>query len=599
MVGSFKVPTIFTAVDKVSKVVDGMQKKTDKFQKSLNKVSNYALAGGAAIATGLGFAVNEAIKFEDKMADVAKVMNLETGSAQLKKVSEEVKDLSLYLAQTPEATAELYGNIAQSGVAAENIGKVAKMAGEMGVAFGIGAGEAGESFVKLQNSMGLTLDQTKIVTDALNHLGNNTAAKSSELLEFMSSGGSGAARSLKMLGAEAAAVGSVLISSGKSASEAGTIFERMMKGIMKDANMRSIFQKNGEGLQGLFAVLEKGKSLKGDAQFKYFQKFGEYGTDISLMAKNMDLLRKNTSFVANENDFLNSSYLEFENRQNTTAQKVEKLKTQLILMAITIGENLLPIVNDFLNNTLVPLVKSVSEWTKENEDLIPIILGVGVGLFGLGLAIKAVLIIMTVAKAVMAAYTAVMKVYNIAQLAAAVGGYTLAGAIWAALWPVLLVIAAIAAIIAIFYYWDEICAWFSKQWEKFTNWIGELWDKVVKWFQEFSFENFFKSIGNAIIDYMLFPLRTVLGLVAKIPGKIGDMAKQALEFTSNIKFDIEPTKQAELSPQTTAQVSTSESITTNKSSMQVNFNDKNNNIAGIQQFGNPIPVFVNNTKYGQ
>ena len=98
---------------------------------------------------------------------------------------------------------------------------------------------------------------------------------------------------------------------------------------------------------------------------------------------------------------------------------------------------------------------------------------------------------------------------------------------------------------------------------------------------------------------MLFPLQTFLTLVSKIPGKIGEMAKTALDFTSSMRFEIEPTKQAELSPQTTAQVSTSESITTNKSSMQVNFNDKNNNIAGIQQFGNPIPVFVNNTKYSQ
>ncbi len=598
MIGSFKVPTIFSAVDKISPTLDKVNSKVAKVQKTMNKMANYAVVGGFAIATALGFAFNEAVKFEDKMADVAKVMNLDAGSKELKKVSDEVKTLSLHLAKPPEQVAELYGNIAQAGVAAKDVYSVSKLAGEMGVAFGIGAGEAGEAFVKLQNSMGLTLDATKQVTDALNHLGNNTAAKSSELLEFMSSGGSGAGRAMDMLGQQAAAVGSVFISSGKSASEAGTIFERLMKGIMKSDDLRNVFNRSGKGLEGLFAVLEKGMKLNPEKQFKYFQQFGEYGTDIMLLANNMDLLRKNTALVADENAFANSSFLEFENRQKTTATQIQNLKNQMTLLAITVGDELIPMFSNLLKE-YTPILEKTAKWIADNSDLIPVLVGVA----GALIAFKGVMIVvnalMVIGQGVMAAYTAIMGAYNGMALVAAVGGYTFAGAVWAALWPILLVIAAVVAIIAIFYYWDEICEWFGKQWDKFTSWIGELWDKLVKWFQEFSFVNFFKQIGNSIIDFMLFPIRQVLELVAKIPGKIGRMAQEALDLTHSLKFEIEETVAPEMSPSATAQVATSESITTNNSNIQLDINDRNNTLGGIQQFGIPIPINVNGTKFGQ
>jgi hypothetical protein len=79
-------------------------------------------------------------------------------------------------------------------------------------------------------------------------------------------------------------------------------------------------------------------------------------------------------------------------------------------------------------------------------------------------------------------------------------------------------------------------AWFSKQWETFTNWIGTLWDGLVSWFQNFSFVDFFMQIGQSIIDFMLLPLRGVMELMSKIPGKIGEMAKGGLAELDKINI---------------------------------------------------------------
>lgn len=380
---AFKIPSIFTAVDRVSSTVRRMASNVnDRMTAMHNKygqlsdmtqqlaLKSFALA--AVIATPFILATREAIKFEDKMADVAKVMNLDAGSSQLKQISKEVKELSMYLGTLPDDTAELYSNIAQSGVAADKIGAVAKIAGEMGVAFGISADQAGESFVKLQNAMGITLDQTKEVTDAINHLGNNTAAASDQLLEFMAAGGAGAARNLGLLGEEAAAFGSVLIANGKSAAEAGTIFERTMKGILGNAQMLKIFKSAGGGLDGIMAVFEKGSKLKGDAQFNFFKAFGQYGTDISMLSKNFEQLQNTLGLVADKTNFANSSQAEFENRQRTTQAQLDKLKTSLIVAGIEIGEAILPVLNDILQG-VIPVIKSFANWASENKELVKVI----------------------------------------------------------------------------------------------------------------------------------------------------------------------------------------------------------------------------------
>lgn len=618
MVGSFKVPTIFTAVDKVSKVVDGMQKKTDKFQKSLNKVSNYVLAGGLAALTFFGVATNEAVKFEDRLADVAKTTGL--GGKALEDYGANILDLSKHTRSAVDDLLTIGVIGGQMSVPAQQLAKFTEEANKFGVALGDdfsgGVEEAVTQVAKINKLFSDTkkLDISESITragSAMNFLSSKGTATAQNMNDFVLRMGA-MPDALKPSFQATVALGAMLeelgIDSERGASGVKNLLTTAAKELPAYAKQMGISVKSARELlatdpaQFLANFSKTLNGLKPDALANKLKAFKVNSLEtiavVGQLSGNTDLYAQKLRFASDSFAQATSLQEEYNTKNETTAAKIKQAQNNFQAFSITVGTEVLPILSELLT-TSMPIIQSMIEWVSVNKDLIPVILAVSAGIFGLGLAIKAVLIVMTVAKAVMVAYTAVMKVYNIAQLAAAVGGYTLAGAIWAALWPVLLVIAAVIAIIAIFYYWDEICAWFSKQWENFTNWIGELWDKVVKWFQEFSFENFFKSIGNSIIEFMLFPLRTVLGLISKIPGKIGEMAKTALEFTSNIKFDVEQTKSAELSPQTTAQVSTSESITTNKSSMQVNFNDKNNNIAGIQQFGNPIPVYVNNTKYGQ
>jgi len=616
MIGSFKVPTIFSAVDKISPTLDKVNSKVAKVHKTMNTMANYAVVGGFAIAAGLGVALNTAIDFEDKIADVAKTTGIQ-GEA-LEKLG---KDILSYSGNTRSSVEELLdiGRIGgQLAVAEKDMLSFIKSGDKFAVALGSdyagGVEEAVLSVAKLQQvykeTRGLDIDD--VITRAgstINQLVNTTKGTAENINDFLSRIGQLPdvfKPSIQSTAALAATLEEMGLNSERGSSGVKNLLIATAREMPTFARMMKISTKAAQELyrQDPAEFLAKfSQSFKGLNESQVANKLKELKINsneavgvVGQLSSGYEAFLKNLKETNSAFEQATSISDEYNVKNNTAAAEIRKMKNRIYELNVEIGEKLVPILKDVLSY-MSPLISDFSSFVSENEKLIPMILGVA----GALIAFKGVMIVinalMVIGQGVMAAYTAIMGAYNGMALVAAVGGYTFAGAVWASVWPILLVIAGIAAIIAIFYYWDEICEWFGKVWSKFTNWIGELWDKLVKWFEEFSFVNFFKQIGNAIIDFMLFPIKQVLELVSKIPGKIGNMAKQALDFTNTLKFEVD--SEPQLSPNATAQVATSESITTNNSNIQLDINDKNNNLGGIQQFGFPIPININGTKFGQ
>ena len=138
---------------------------------------------------------------------------------------------------------------------------------------------------KQKNAMGGTIDETARLMDAINHLGNTTAAASPQILKFMSSGGSGIAKATGASGEAVAAMGAQLISVGKSAEESATVMQKFTREALMNKKLRPIFDRAGGGAEGMMAIIEEGAKKSGKAQDEYFKQFGVYGLDIQLMAK--------------------------------------------------------------------------------------------------------------------------------------------------------------------------------------------------------------------------------------------------------------------------------------------------------------------------
>lgn len=363
----------------MSGVVNSAFRNVDRrlvsFQKKANKVANASAnigrtAGsiGAGIGAPLVLAAKKAIDFEESMADVSKVLNLKQGSAELNRMGEGAQRLAVHLAKAPSAAAAMIAALAQGGTAKNELFDIGKFTGEMSVAFDIMAASAGDSFTKTKNALGATTEQTKKVMNAINFLSDNSAAKASQILTFMASGGAGSARALKISGQEVASLGAFFVSMGKSGSEAATIVSRLTKGLQKNSKVGKLFRSSGGGLAGLMAVLEKGNKLDGAKRFKFFASFGQYGQDIALAAANMKQLKATTGLVANETQFANSVAAEFANRSNTRAFELAKLQSQLETTGIKIGAVLLPVVAQ-LATALTPILTKLAAWIEKNPEL--------------------------------------------------------------------------------------------------------------------------------------------------------------------------------------------------------------------------------------
>ena len=456
---------VLSAVDRMTKTVNSAygnaQRKLDKVSRSSARIASSSASfarEAAAPAVGIGLAlaipIKKAIEFEDQMASVGKVLNLKTGSAELKAVGAEVQNIAEYLATSPEDAAALYASLAQGGVARDQLNDIARTAGEVAVAFEIDPGTAGERFTKLQNAMELTTAEAKTATDAINFLSDNSTVKASEMLDFFASGGAGASRALGVTAAEGAALSSVYISMGKSGSEAATIVERMTKTLRNQGKEAGkVYAAAGGGMEGVLAVIEAGEKLQGPAKFDYFKQFGEYGVEIEQMANNSALLAKQLGHVADETAYANSVQDEFINRSNTTAFKLRAAQTNAENLAILIGTELLPVITD-ITEAVMPVIDSISAWVSENPELTRTILKVTA-------AIGAILGVMAVVG------------FVISGVATTVGVLATAFSVVASL-PFIIGAALVGAGILIYKNWDKIKTFFGNA----LAWIKETGSKI-------------------------------------------------------------------------------------------------------------------------
>lgn len=487
-----RMAIVLAATDKMSRTVNAAfgnaQKKLDAFSQKADKVSNDAgriarqsAIIGTAILAPLGLAAKSAIAFEDNMAQVAKVLDLQNGSKELAVIGNQVKDLSVVIGAMPNQAAELYANLAQGGAAKSELSKIAELAGKTGIAFDIGADLAGERFVKLQNTLQLTVQQTALVNDAINHLSNNTAAKASQIQGFFASGGGAAANAAKISGEAAAAIGSVYISMGKSGEEASTIFERMVKTLRNQNKMAGkVFTQAGGGVPGLLAAIEKGSKLKGAQRFAYFKQFGEYGVEVEQLANNMGMLQKHLGMVAQKTTFAGSVQKEFENRINTTAFRLKQAQANAQIFAIEVGTTLLPVITDLLAQ-VTPVIKRFAEWTRANPELTAKIAKTTAVVGGSLLVISA---LSTTIAGVSAAISIATKVFGV-LLPVLKHGVIIFRALGIAMAanPIGLIIAGVAALAAGFVY-----LWRNS--EQFRGTLVGIWEML-------------KNVGDIIKNYVV------------------------------------------------------------------------------------------------
>ncbi|KIX15034.1 phage tail tape measure protein [Dethiosulfatarculus sandiegensis] len=331
-------------------------------QSAASDITGLAVAAAPIIGAG-----KVAIDMESAMADVRKVVDFkgyEGGIAAFQKELVKLSANKIPLKATELAAIAAAGG--QLGVAAKNLRPFVTTTSKMSVAFDMAASEAGEASAKLSNVYGIPIGQIELLGDAVNHLSDNTAAKSREIVAAMLRIGS-TSKQFGLSAANSAALADAFIALGKPPEVAGTAINSMLTKLMT-ADKGSAAFKRALSAIGMDAY-ELKDAIKNDAQGALMeflealegadpdQKMGilvdlfgrEFADDIATLVGSMDQYKKAVGLVADKTKYAGSMHREFGNRASTTANKLIMLTNKFTAEVLGFGGGLKPTLDSAID----------------------------------------------------------------------------------------------------------------------------------------------------------------------------------------------------------------------------------------------------------
>lgn len=506
-----------------------LQDQSLSTSKKMGALAKTGVAGFTALASSVtatmgtirGLA-DPAIKFESAMADVKKVVNFDT-PAQFKEMGDDILKLTRTIPMAGEEIAAIVAAGGQSGVARENLLGYAKDAATMGVAFDMAAGDAGEAMATMANVLGKPITEMAQFGDVINHLSDNANSKAKDIVNVITRVGSDT-RMLGLTEKQSAALGSTFLSMGKAPELAAQAVKGMSSSFLQlkagehakelkqlgftTKSFAAAMNKDAQGAISTF--IERVKKLPKDKQYPLLAKvFGkQYADDVLLLAQNTGEYNRQLGLLQETDENGNFKYMgsmqrEFENRSNTTENKLIKLKSSLTEIATKIGNAFLPVITSFVEN-ITPVIYSITEWVETNPQIMEWVLTIGGGISAVVGGLLALHSAFSFVSAGVLPFLKLGKVLGgflgnflfsaISKLSLGIGyliGYVMKGAIMFGkaifmmsrallMNPIGLLITGIA-VAAYFIYdnWAKIGPWFSELWQNVSGAFSSAWSSIT------------------------------------------------------------------------------------------------------------------------
>lgn len=342
--------------------------------------------GTVGAAMSVAAPVKLAIDYESNFADLKKVADFrEEGDEAI--VRQDIFAAARRSGLSASGMTAIAASAAESGAVNDDDGKLNRDklkqfmsdAAEMSIAYGISAEEAGKRLSDLQGRMKMTAEQTKAMGDAMNYVAsksNATAAATLNVVARMGAVGKNAGLSAKSIVGLAAA----FVSTSENQETAGTAMKAFLSNLIageamskkqKDTfaalgitNVKAIaegMKKGGaEAENTIMAVLEAIKKAPEAEQAGIAKEiFGlESLASVAPLINDPKELQKFFA-MANSKEAVGSQLREFETRSNTTQGALDRLKTSIGILGITVGSVLLPPLATAAN-TAATVVKPVT-----------------------------------------------------------------------------------------------------------------------------------------------------------------------------------------------------------------------------------------------
>jgi len=421
------VPVLFRARDQMSATLARMQGNTSRFarttaeqfrnagQSALN-VGKKAAVAAAIFATPLVLMAKSAVDFEEKMSDVGKTTGMQ--GVELRRFGDDLLAMSTKTRTSIDDLATIAEVGGQLGVPRKEMIKFTAAANQFSIALGSdfsgGVEEAVSSISKMKTLFKDTrgLDISQAITrsgSAINELGAVGNGTSANITDFGLRMGA-LPDALKDTATNTLALGAYMEEMGiDSQIAAGGMSNLLLvagQNLPKFAKQMGISAKSAKELLAQnptqFAS-DFSKSFKGMAPDKLAAKLqdlkigsqetikvvGALSSDQIDMATGMTRLAtlqgiSNKAFAEN-----NSLKSEAAKKEATAAAQMAKLKNNVKAMSITLGNALLPMLNELVQ-AITPMIQSAANWIKNNRQLAGTILKVVAGAAAMAGAISAV-----------------------------------------------------------------------------------------------------------------------------------------------------------------------------------------------------------------
>ena len=389
------------SVKNIAASYDELDKKIARYNKARQKYNNSEIAKKnaesiskagtpfiktAGVATGVGVgAVYGAIKAESAFADVKKQFDFDTKEAEEKFKTELQKIVTEK--KIAISLEDLYGmaaNAGQSGLKQDEALGYIEEAAKTAVAFGVSRDEASKYLFNWKNAFGMDLTQLKELTDQINILGNNTGATEGQISEFITRLGN-IPKLAGMAENQTAALGASLIEMGMAPEVAATGAKKLLnvlsKGMAADKSEREALDILGLDPEYLSVMAKKDSEKAMDIVFSALSKtkaeqqsaimtmlFGEEGKVAGAnILSSYGKYIKNLSLVKDKNIYDGSKDKDYSNKENTTENRLQVLKTQFDILKADFGTELLPFLEEGMVH-VSSILGSITKFMKEDPE---------------------------------------------------------------------------------------------------------------------------------------------------------------------------------------------------------------------------------------
>ncbi|MCE7583346.1 phage tail tape measure protein [Vibrio fluvialis] len=379
------------------KEMQTIQSRIDSRNAKLSEIGSQATSLAIASAPMVA-SVWTAVKNESSFADVKKVVDMSPEEAA------QLREWSLKT-QASKAGGGLNANDinamlaagGQSGISDLNeLKRFVLDSAEMGVAFDMEAGAAGETLATFKAALGLDHEGAVGLAGLANYLSNNSNAKAKDIAGVMARQGA-SAQLAGFSTNDAAALSAAMLAAGMGEERSATALKNISgrltlggaaTGAQKAAlgsigfdaeSLASDMQYNASGT--FLEVLEAIKQAPLEEQSALItQIFGEESKGaVASLTKNTQLFQK-TLKLASEDQAIHTKSLkdEFDSRVSTTENGLQLFMNKLNRLSVIVGNALLPALNWVLE-PLGNLVSGIADFAEVNQGLTA---AVGVGIAG-------------------------------------------------------------------------------------------------------------------------------------------------------------------------------------------------------------------------